>query len=244
MPSASLRKELEKKFGKFESEAMVSESLWSVFSEVVNGNNFVTAIAKKLKKNKSLVSRQLRRLADLDLVEASVPGVKQFYQVDWVTFTFYWIWEIEIFYTIIDFVPEIFELSKLTPKWASDLHLSPEESREANKTNLKVSDILEPVIPQLSQVVKLAVEPLYGSKDATTFWDAFYEVAKAFGISIAELHPLIKPTEIDIQHSRELIEAIFQPRFRALLKTIVLADLASTNVVRNYLLRLAGLLKG
>src|SRR2546425_10699972 len=97
----SPRAELEEKYNVLQTEVMVSEAYWYVFAEIVSGNNYTSSIARKLRKNKSIVSRQLRKLHQIDLVVQMGSGVKQFYEINWVVFTTYWIWFADIFVEIV-----------------------------------------------------------------------------------------------------------------------------------------------
>src|SRR3989442_7843764 len=84
------RSELERKYRRFEEKVLYSSSFWKTIAQVIKGNNNATAVAKTLGKNKSILSRQLRELARVELLDSSGDGEKQSYRINWDIFTTYW----------------------------------------------------------------------------------------------------------------------------------------------------------
>jgi len=236
----SPRAELEEKYNVLQTEVMVSEAYWYVFAEIVSGNNYTSSIARKLRKNKSIVSRQLHKLHHLDMLVQMGSGVKQFYEINWVVFTTYWIWFADIFVDIVGDLKAFGLTPERIPNWMSEFYLTPEEQKLL-KSPLNVEGLLDQVIPQLSEMVRHIVEGVSDEREVRTLFDAFQEVSIGIGTGLPD-PKYINPKKIDIAHSRQLIETLYNPRVRAWLKLLALGNLASSNIVRNHILRLAGMI--
>jgi len=236
----SPKSELEEKYNVLQTEVEVSEAYWNVFAEIVSGNNYTSSIGRKLRKNKSIVSRQLHKLHQLDVVVQMGSGVKQFYEINWVVFTTYWIWFADTFVDIVGDLGALVLTPERIPNWMSEFYLTPEEHKLL-KSPLNIEGLLDQVIPQLSEMVRHIVETVSDETDVRTFVDAFQEVSIAIGTGLPD-PKYINPKKIDIAHSRQLIETLYNPRVRAWLKLLALSNLASSNIVRNHILRLTGMI--
>lgn len=226
-----------------------SSSIYSTFEEAVKGSNYATAIAKALGKNKSIISRQLRELAHLGLLNSSGDGVKQSYKVDWDILTTFWIWEADRnaltaslllqHPSVHDFLYDI----EGTPQSLRRLRLTDAERRQlASIQRHQTPRLLEPVIPQLARIVQLVVETI-AVGDVDDFLEAFLEVSLSFrlGLPVADI---VKPETIDIPASRKLVEALYNPKVQLWLKLQVYGLISSATIVENYVLKLAGLVRG
>ena len=134
-------------------------------------------------------------------------------------------------------------LPETTPDQLANIYLTREQERnlkELHKTELH--KLLEPVVPQISKIVKWLVESLSYWNSSRTFFEAFQGVSLAFGVGLAELK--LNPKEIDIPATRQLFETLYDQRVKTWLSYERLVGLAGANIVRNYMLRLAGLIKG
>jgi len=243
------RANLEEKFKKFDEHIVHSRSYWDTFQEVVKGNNYATAIARVLSKNKSIISRQLQELARTDLLSSSGDGVKQSYKIDWDVFTTFWIWEAdEEALTASVLLQEpllhdmLFDVDR-TPQSLRRLRLTDAERRQlASIQRQQTPRLLEPVIPQLARIVQLVVETI-AVGDVDDFWDAFLETSLSFRLGLPDTE-IIKPEIIDITASRKLVEVLYNPKVQMWLKLQVYGLISSATIVENYTLKIAGLVKG
>ncbi|MDG7038325.1 MAG: ArsR family transcriptional regulator [Nitrososphaerota archaeon] len=243
MSQLTLRKELEKKYSNYALAIESSEPYWDIFTQVVKGHNYVTSISRELKKNKSIISRQLRRLEDVAIITSTGSGVKQTYQIDWDVLTTYWIWTREITPDVISDLKEVSLLPKKTPDLLGKIYISENEEKNWKALDkVELHEILEPIVPQLSQIIKLLVESMDNWHRTKTFFDAFQAISLSFGVGLSVLD--LDPKEIDIPATRQLFETLYDKRVRTWLNYESVIGLAGANIVKNHMLRLAGLIKG
>ena len=242
MKQSTTKAALEKSYAAFEREVQASEPFWNVFCEIVLGNNYTSSIARRLHKNKAIVSRQLNRLHQLDVVVQVGAGVKQFYEVNWLTLTSFWIIFSNVFQEMVGNLKEWRLVPDLTPDWLSAFYITNEEEKIQGKKPLNVEPLLEPITPQLAEIVRRVLEVTSHSGNVRTFFDAFMEISVAFAAGLPDRRD-IDPRNIDIPYNKQLIDTLYSPTVRLWLKHLGQMNLASSNIVRNYLLRVAGVIK-
>jgi hypothetical protein len=236
------KRDLEKKHAEFAERVAPSEPYWSTYSLVVLGQNYASAIAKALKRDKSLISRQLRVLNELDLIDQYGSGVKQYYQPNWGVMTHYWILSN---YDVADVLPSISDVlfeGVPIPNYLGTFYLEPEESRiwRKKKSN-EVRALLEPIVPHLSPLVGRIIEQVSDLNDVIDFWDAITEISVAFGVGLPE-SKYIKLDKVETASDRLLLQTLYNPLIRAWLKIQVQGKLLASNIVRNHVLKIADLL--
>lgn len=229
------------------AEKLCSEALFKVFLEIAKGEDFVTKIARKLKKSKAIVSRQVKQLADACLVVLKGEGVKQTCYVNWEVFTLYWILTLS---PALSIAPDLFEMTreslkvdKKLPKWMSYLYLSKDEwdiieDKKVHEKEVSPESILEeallPVIPEIAPLI----EKIVISSEPTSFIEAFYTISRSFAIGFPDLQELgIEINKIKDEKLRELLTALYSKEVKLWLKVTVFHDIYGANLARNFMLR-------
>lgn len=221
---------------------MFSTALWAAFEQVVLGADYVTKIAKKLKKNKSVISKQLRKLADLGVLVSEGEGPKQHYTVDWSMITFYWIYVLEPVPEIIADLFENAEFPKEVPEWMKRFYLEPEEANILlkEKRSWNIIDELKPIRIQLAEVVKLVTQTVIKTGEyVRTFNDLFLHLSFCFALGLPNLEKFgINREEIKFldNKTKKLIEVFYSPKIRLWLKSVVLGRFWGALVVQNYII--------
>src|SRR3989442_2161050 len=234
LSKATLRNELKKNYERFADESVMSNALWTVFAQLVRGENYVSSIARGIKKNKSIVSRHLRRLEQFELVTQLGSGIKQSFSVNWTTFTYYWLWTSEY---ILEFIPDevraLYRAQRI-PTVLADFYFSPEQFKIISKTKYYiVNDVLEPEINELSKFIQLIVEALAHRRDIESFFEAFVDTSVSLAIGLPKKAD-IDMKRIDIPSTRRLLDALYSDRVNTWLSFLVMTRLGASNIIRNH----------
>jgi hypothetical protein len=231
--------ELDRKFAAF-LNIESSKSLWEVFSRVVAGMNYAAVISRDLKKNKSIVSRQLRQLTRVGLLAQTGIGVKQSFGVDWTTMTTFWLWDAE---AISGHMAEahLQDLSLEGPtasKWMKAFHLSEKRVKEVVRAGF-VHEKLEPIVPQLAQIVQHVLQKVSLHSDVRDFNDAFEKLSLGFGVGLSEALE-VNVEKIDVPATKYLFVTLQNPLVRDWFNFLLHITLVSSTTVKRDLLELAG----
>jgi len=246
------KEELEKNLIKF-TDRLSSEAIFKVFLEIAKGENYVTKIARKLKKSKAIVSRQVRQLENARLVVLKGEGVKQTCYPNWEVFTYYWI---STFSPALSIAPEMFSITKSTlkvnkklPKWMSDLYLSKDEwkiteDKTINRKRISPESILEEkLLPIIHEIAPL-IEKIVIISKPSDFIDAFFKISRSFAIGLPDFQELdIEIDKIENEKLRNLLRSLYSKEVRLWLKVTVFHDIYSANLVRNFVLKKLGLIE-
>jgi len=235
-----------------------SEALFTIFIDVANGNNYVTKIARSLKKSKAIVSRQIKELVKIRLVREWGEGIKQTLSADWEVLTYYWISTFSPALSVYDVIAESTQeiLSKANvPAWMADLYFSPKEWESVSprtRGRKTPEDILEetlvPIIPEIAPIVEILVKATANNeneKDSIQdFNDAFRMLSRSFAIGLPDVKELqSKLDEIKDDRIKRLFKALYSGEVRLWLKVNVFCDIYAANMVRNILLEKLSLLR-
>jgi len=237
-------KEIEKKAVEFENK-LSSSALFKVFLEVARGQNYPTKIARKLKKSKAIVSRQLKQLTDAYLLKVEGEGVKQTYKVDWEVFTLYWIWSLSpIMSSGLDLYEEMkgfLERTKV-PKWLGAMALT-EYEWEIIQQKDPEKGLIEKLIPLTSNLAPI-VEIVVKSCECNDFYDAFIYVSRSFAVGLPKIEDIKeKLDKIEDNKFREMMEVLYSDEVQLWFGLILLYLDYGANLVRNYILDKLGLLE-
>jgi len=236
-----------KKTGMEFSDKFGSKALFKVFIQIAKGENYVTKIARKLRKSKAIVSRQVRELSNAHIVRVEGEGVKQVFRIDWEVLTFYWI---DTFAPAPVVVPDIWDeitgiLSKAkVPRWMGRLYLNERETKILESRKRSPESVLEekliPVIQSLAPIVEVLVK-IGESED---FYDCFRFLSTSFALGLPRAEELgIRFDEIENEELRKLLETLYSTEVRMWLKMQAFYEIYGANLVRNFIFDKLGLLE-
>lgn len=234
-------------------DKLSSEAIFKVFLEIAKGENFVTKIARKLKKSKAIVSRQVKQLVNARLVILKGEGIKQTCYPNWEVFTYYWIWTLS---PALSMASEIFSITKSIlrvsgklPEWMSVLYLSKDEwkiTEDTNNQEKKVtpeSILEEKLLPIIHEIAPI-IEKIVIITEPSDFIDAFYTISRSFAIGLPDLQELgIEIDKIKNRKLKDLLRSLYSNEVRLWLKVTVFHDIYSANLVRNFILKKIGLIE-
>jgi len=216
----------------FSVSTVFSRALWNVFREVINGNNYASKIAKKLKKSKSIIARQLKTLEELKLLNVHGEGVKQWYEINWENLLRYWIYGFSpVIDVFLDFEIEFEDI----PKEFRELYLTEEEWKVFKSTKpQQIEKEALKALPILVDVAKVYFKSTCSFHE--TFWDALSSFTRALLIAIQEIGKEIDLSEIEDSEKRRLLKSLFSPRITLWLKLLTWTEDYGAYLVRNVLI--------
>jgi len=216
----------------FSVSTVFSRALWNVFREVINGNNYASKIAKKLKKSKSIIARQLKTLEELKLLNVHGEGVKQWYEINWENLLRYWIYGFSpVIDVFLDFEIEFEDI----PKEFREPYLTEEEWKVFKSTKpQQIEKEALKALPILVDVAKVYFKSTCSFHE--TFWDALSSFTRALLIAIQEIGKEIDLSEIEDKEKRRLLKSLFSPRITLWLKLLTWTEDYGAYLVRNVLI--------
>jgi len=215
---------------------LFSKALWQVFSEVVKGNNYVSRIAKKLKKNKSIVSKQLKALENVGVLIPKGEGVKLYYEINWENLIKIWVLSLSHF---LYFEPDLAIFLKKgknnLPKELVNIRLTAEEVKEIERENSdeKLFRKISRISGILGRYIKAFLE--FNVTHYQTFYEAFEEFAKCLLAIILEIISVkVKP---ETEGMNEFFKVVSSPIVTGWLKLISFVPNYGAYIVRQMIIR-------
>ena len=234
--------------------AVHSSALFRVFHEISKGNNYVTKIADRLEKSKAIVSRQVKKLVELRLVNVEGERVKAVLSPNWEVLAFYWLWRM---FNRISSIPWLLKpdamkeltqfgqsvkmlIGPITSHEVEDVHSIIQDMR-AHETRVSLMEMAYEMAQEVALPVEIACVDSY--KTFQNFADVFDFLSTVFAFGLPDPQEFQVSFE-DVEGLRDEIKRFYKvylgKTLRLLVRTDVFSYIFGANLIRRTLLSQAG----